>query len=658
MRKIRITVLALVLAALCTATALAAGTQAVGDVNGSGDVNMTDMQCLYELLSTDKYSGSLTDEAGRRAADINGDGTVDILDYQRLYDILRQQIDYDNPVYEYDENGRAIRKCYYDATGKVNRYLVYEYGADGRKSAAVYYNVVGTALLNCTIECKSDGWEEWTYYDPETGVLISIEMCDANETVRKSSRFDSETGKLSSVSEFDEREREVDYKEYSDGVVTSHCSMAYDENGLRKQTYYDPATENVTWVEKYDEQGRTIDCKRYDDGKMLFRWTGVYDETGTERRTYYDTETGEITRIEKWEYDKIGRVTAVTGYKADGETIESYWTCTCDETSGARTITYRDSKSGKVSSVCEYSENGTLRKCTHYDRETGGILSVSEFDEQGREIGFKEFNNGTLSVHWSAVYDESGAEIRTYYDTVTGSVSNIEKREYDRTNKTCTITQYDVQTDKMYCVQVWEMNGEGDWKLIKTTDYGKVVRVWEYDEQGRKIDYKEYNGDEVSYHWTAVYDESGIETRTYYDAATGKVTCIEMRDANGTLRKLTEYNTDTGKAVCVREFDEKERMVGYKEFSGDTLALHCTAVYDESGAQIRTYYDTVTGSVSNIEKSEYDWTNKTCTITQYDVQTDKMYCVQVWEMNGEDDWKLLKETYYDENGNVTSETVY
>ena len=68
MRKIRITVLALVLAALCTATALAAGTQAVGDVNGSGDVNMTDMQCLYDLLSTDKYSGSLTDEAGRRTS--------------------------------------------------------------------------------------------------------------------------------------------------------------------------------------------------------------------------------------------------------------------------------------------------------------------------------------------------------------------------------------------------------------------------------------------------------------------------------------------------------------------------------------------------------------------------------------------------------------
>ena len=300
MRKIRITVLALALAALCTATALAAGTQAVGDVNGSGDVNMTDMQCLYDLLSTDKYSGSLTDEAGRRAADINGDGTVDILDYQRLYDILRQQVDYSNPVYEYDENGRAIRKCYYDATGRINRYWEYEYDADNRKIAAVSYDASGNVLSYGKGKHEANGEQTWTYYDPATNKVTCIEIRDAN---------------------------------------------------------------------------------------------------------------------------------------------------------------------------------GTLRKYTSYDRETGEILSVSEFDEQGREIGLKEFNNGTLSFHWSAVYDENGAQIRTYYDTATGSASNIEKREYDWTNKICTITQYDVQTDKMYCVQVWDMSGEDDWKLIKTTYYDENGNV-------------------------------------------------------------------------------------------------------------------------------------------------------------------------------------
>ena len=325
MRKIRITVLALALAALCTATALAAGTQTVGDVNGSGDVDMTDMQCLYELLSTDKYSGSLTDEAGRRAADINGDGTVDILDYQRLYDILRQQVDYDNPVYEYDENGRAIRKCYYDATGRINRYWEYEYDADNRKIAAVSYDASGNVLSYGKGKHEANGEQTWTYYDPATNKVTCIEVFDANETLRQS--------------------------------------------------------------------------------------------------TEYDTDTG------------------------------------------------------KAVCVREYDETGTLRKFTEYNTDTGKVAFVWEYDEQGRTIDYKEYGDDTLYFHWTAVYDESGAEIRTYYDPVTGSASNIEKREYDWTNKTCTITQYDVQTDKMYCVQVWDMSGEGDWKLIKTTYYDENGNV-------------------------------------------------------------------------------------------------------------------------------------------------------------------------------------
>ena len=399
MRKIRITVLALVLAALCTATALAAGTQDVGDVNGSGDVNMTDMQCLYELLSTDKYSGSLTDEAGRRAADINGDGTVDILDYQRLYDILRQQVDYSNPVYEYDENGRAIRKCYYDATGRINRYWEYEYDADNRKIAAVSYDASGNVLSYGKGKHEANGEQTWTYYDPATNKVTCIEVFDANETLRQSTEYDPATGKVA-------------------------CVWEYDETGtLRKSTEYDTDTGKAVFVREFDEKERMVGYKEFSGDTLAYRWSAVYDESGAETRTYYDPATNKVTCIE-----------------------------------------IRDA-------------NGTLRKYTNYDRETGEILFVSEFDEQGREIGFKKFNNGTLSFHWTAVYDESGAEIRTYYDPVTGSASNIEKREYDWTNKICTITQYDVQTDKMYCVQVWDMSGEDDWKLIKTTYYDENGNV-------------------------------------------------------------------------------------------------------------------------------------------------------------------------------------
>lgn len=57
-----------------------------GDINADGKVNATDMACLYEYLSVDKYGGRIIDDAYRlKVSDVNGDGTVSILDYQYLY---------------------------------------------------------------------------------------------------------------------------------------------------------------------------------------------------------------------------------------------------------------------------------------------------------------------------------------------------------------------------------------------------------------------------------------------------------------------------------------------------------------------------------------------------------------------------------------------
>ena len=67
----------------------------LGDINGTstagGDVDATDMQCLYTLLSTGSYAGQIADEEYRKAvADVNGDGVIDILDYQRLYMLVQE----------------------------------------------------------------------------------------------------------------------------------------------------------------------------------------------------------------------------------------------------------------------------------------------------------------------------------------------------------------------------------------------------------------------------------------------------------------------------------------------------------------------------------------------------------------------------------------
>lgn len=66
----------------------------VGDINGCasewGNVDVTDMACLYTLLSTGNYDGQIKDEEYmKRVADVNGDGIINILDYQRLYMVLK-----------------------------------------------------------------------------------------------------------------------------------------------------------------------------------------------------------------------------------------------------------------------------------------------------------------------------------------------------------------------------------------------------------------------------------------------------------------------------------------------------------------------------------------------------------------------------------------
>ena len=66
----------------------------VGDINGCasewGNVDVTDMACLYTLLSTGSYDGQIKDEEYmKRVADVNGDGIINILDYQRLYMVLK-----------------------------------------------------------------------------------------------------------------------------------------------------------------------------------------------------------------------------------------------------------------------------------------------------------------------------------------------------------------------------------------------------------------------------------------------------------------------------------------------------------------------------------------------------------------------------------------
>lgn len=406
MRKIRITVLALALAALFTATALAAGTQAVGDVNGSGDVDMTDMQCLYELLSTGKYSGSLSGEAGRKAADINGDGTVDILDYQRLYDILRQQVDYSNPVYEYDENGRIIKKYHYNDDGCIDRYWAYSYDASSRMIDERYCDADGRILSRCAIEYGADGSQRKAYYQRVSTweKIICEEVYDANGIRREYTTFDIETGS----------------RTYGE---------TRDANGVMRSAYkWDPQTERTIYLRRYDEKGRII-YESYDVGDQSeVIWKAVYDETdGSQIRSYYDpydSEPDKVTRVEI--YDANGTLRKSTQYdtRLDVVTCVSEYDDAGNKIRFTQNSYYRDTSGYILESyhMWEYDTFGNILSDIIYDVIIEDYLSRTkyEYNDAGKLI---------CKIEYDCSHAEEGSpykEERTYYDPETGRVCRVE----------------------------------------------------------------------------------------------------------------------------------------------------------------------------------------------------------------------------------------
>lgn len=59
----------------------------VGDINGTDGIDITDVNCLYEYLITGEQDGSLSEKQFQAAADLNKDGQINIYDLQLLYEV-------------------------------------------------------------------------------------------------------------------------------------------------------------------------------------------------------------------------------------------------------------------------------------------------------------------------------------------------------------------------------------------------------------------------------------------------------------------------------------------------------------------------------------------------------------------------------------------
>lgn len=59
-----------------------------GDMNGDGRVTGSDMQCLYEYLTTGSNTSPLSGKLLKNGLDVNRDGSIDVYDLQRLYEYV------------------------------------------------------------------------------------------------------------------------------------------------------------------------------------------------------------------------------------------------------------------------------------------------------------------------------------------------------------------------------------------------------------------------------------------------------------------------------------------------------------------------------------------------------------------------------------------
>lgn len=287
----------------------------VGDINGKsseeGAVDITDLACLFEYLSTCNYSGAIADWNYMQAvADVNGDGEQNILDYQRLYDIIRRTV----TEVEYDEDVRVVKKSYYNTNGVIARCVTYRYNEDGDE------------FYRSEIEYDGAGREKRVeyYWSGKLSEYTIFEYDDANG--QKTATDYTADGIRRTVRLYDAEDRIVRYTDYKeDGITVSYTVVneyMNDGSSVRTETYANGS--KVVLLYKETEAGLLREVKRteYNNDVMQSYSIPEYNDLGRENKrtyyapdgtiqSYYEREYLENGRVRQTEYDAAGNVTRV-----------------------------------------------------------------------------------------------------------------------------------------------------------------------------------------------------------------------------------------------------------------------------------------------------------------------------------------------------------
>lgn len=589
----------------------------------------------------------------------------------------------------FDADGKLAEKTYISLATGAERVFDYRYYENGkvmsvteRRDAEVLGN--GTSYeYSYGDDGKMTGRKQYTLSDCETFLSVS-ERCEYDEEGKVSRIYYTygDVGAPAYYDEFDYDEKlriitvtgrtigsdgaRHTYKKYYDvdwdlvreerrnNLDELESRIDYQKSGQQKHAWYYPTVYSGR-ADAYeeDENGNTVKYTVYSIyGSVEKVFTYEHDEKGRIIKSETYGSDGALVSYSTQEWNDAGYITSGKTYSADGtlKTEIIYSGTSSDYRGGAKIKSLEYYPGGGVRLCTEYNESGYAKKETHYDEsgaETG--YTIIERNENNHRTGEKQYTphgvirhayefpglsiEGTLTETKEMFYDESGN--LTFYSLF----------EYNENNLLAVKKTYSADGT---LVSESEYTGGTDRNVIKETQYGyggavESITVYGYNEIGKKISQKRYNGSGI------------IRSAIEFDGTGGEdintITREEIYSISGELEAVYvyEYN-DAGFRIADSEYSPAGIIRTRKEYSGDSLdywshMMKCI-IYDEEGKKSTTYaYEYSEKGFRKIERI-YNSADVLQTVIEYTGETDSY-----WNSR-------IREEYYDENGVLDGYIVY
>jgi YD repeat-containing protein len=196
-------------------------------------------------------------------------------------------------IYRYDVKNRRISEETYDADGNLEEKLTFEYDAEG-KVVKSYVHYLDDSKDTIAYQYNSDGKltsKIWTNDEGETeriekfvyngDLLISEEMTEEGELVRKNVFEYDEKGKMTGADFSDEEEDYTTAHEYDDkGNLVKTLKYDADEKLIGKEVNYYDEHNNRIKVNSEQVKGKTELRMAYRENKMIASVEQEFSNTG------------------------------------------------------------------------------------------------------------------------------------------------------------------------------------------------------------------------------------------------------------------------------------------------------------------------------------------------------------------------------------------